>query len=205
VHDAPVDQERTFRTLLMVGLLGVLPIMVYHRISAHRSREPLDRRQEGLFLLATLRPIGLTFIAGAIVYLVNPARMSWSAVAMAAALRWLGLGIVATAGVLLFWTLRSLGANLTDTVVTRRAHTLVVKGPYRWVRHPFYDTVGLLMLGTALAAANWFLLLTGALTLGLLVVRTPREEERLVARFGDQYRDYMARTNRFIPALRAGR
>jgi protein-S-isoprenylcysteine O-methyltransferase Ste14 len=205
VHDAQVDQEHTFRTLLMVGLLGVLPIMVYHRIKAHRSREPLDRQQEGLFILATLRPVGLTFIAGVIVYLVNPARMSWSAVAIPAALRWMGLGIVATAALLLFWTLRSLGANLTDTVVTRKAHTLVVKGPYRWVRHPFYDTVGLLMIGISLVAANSFLLLTGVLTLALLVVRTAREEEQLVARFGDQYRGYMARTNRFIPTLRAGR
>jgi protein-S-isoprenylcysteine O-methyltransferase Ste14 len=27
---------------------------------------------------------------------------------------------------------------LTDTLVTRREHTLITHGPYRWVRHPFY-------------------------------------------------------------------
>jgi protein-S-isoprenylcysteine O-methyltransferase Ste14 len=179
----------------------VFPIMLYHRIKAHSSREPLDRRQEGVFVLATLRPVGLVFLVSLIVYLVNPARMAWSAIALPAWVRWSGLATIAVAGALLFWTLRSLGANLTDTVVTRKTHTLVVKGPYRWVRHPFYDTVALLLLGISLVAANWFLLLMGTIVLTLLVVRTPREEARLIARFGDQYRSYMADTNRFVPTL----
>lgn len=33
-------------------------------------------------------------------------------------------------GGLLIWTLRTLGANLTDTVITRKEHTLVTSGPY---------------------------------------------------------------------------
>jgi protein-S-isoprenylcysteine O-methyltransferase Ste14 len=200
-----MNPEDTFRNALIVGLLAVFPIMVYHRIKAHRSREPLDRRQEGVFILATLRPVGLVFFVSLIVYLVNPARMTWSAIALPAWVRWSGLGMIAMAGALLFWTLHSLGANLTDTVVTRKAHTLVVKGPYRWVRHPFYDTVGLLLLAISLAAANWFLLLIGSIVLALLILRTPREEDRLVARFGDQYRSYMAKTNRFVPTIGGGR
>jgi len=199
-----MDQEEPFRTLLIWGLLAVLPVVVYHRLKAHRSREPLDRRQEGLFILATLRPIALAFFVGLVLYLVNPARMAWASVAIPAALRWAGLAAIPAAGVLLFWTLRSLGANLTDTVVTRKAHTLVVKGPYRWVRHPFYDCVALLLFAISLAAANWYLLLTGSLVLTLLVVRTSREEERLLARFGDDYRAYMARTNRFVPTRHSG-
>ena len=47
-----------------------------------------------------------------------------------------GVGVVAAC--LLIWTFRSLGTNLTDTVVTRKDHTLVTSGPYRFVRHPFY-------------------------------------------------------------------
>jgi len=39
------------------------------------------------------------------------------------------------------------------------------------------------------------------ITLAMLVVRTPIEEAKLVERFGDDYRRYMARTNRFIPTL----
>ena len=101
---------------------------------------------------------------------------------------------------MLTWTLGHLGTNLTDTVVTRRAHTLVTHGSYRWVRHPFYDAIALLILAICLIAANWFLLVTGSVVLLLLVLRTRTEEEQLVARFGDGYRAYMRHTGRFVPS-----
>jgi protein-S-isoprenylcysteine O-methyltransferase Ste14 len=47
-------------------------------------------------------------------------------------------------------------------------------------------------------------MITGALVLALLAARTPTEEAKLVARFGDDYRRYMQHTNRFVPALRPG-
>ncbi len=196
-----MNEVEPFRRLLIVALAALFPVMLYHRIKAHRP-EPLDRRQEGLLVLATLRPIGLTFMACLILYLVNPARMAWSEFPLPAWARWTGLGLMPACFVLLLWTLRTLGTNLTDTVVTRRQHTLVVRGPYRWVRHPFYCAVGLMILAASLVAANWFLMTTGALALAIMVIRTPTEEAKLVERFGDDYRTYMARTNRFVPTLR---
>jgi protein-S-isoprenylcysteine O-methyltransferase Ste14 len=93
------------------------------------------------------------------------------------------LGVLAAG--LLIWTLRGLGPNLRDTVVTRNEHSLVTGGPYHWVRHPFYDAVGLAVLANSLTAANWFLLLTGGFAFVLMIVRTRTEEEHLLARFGD--------------------
>lgn len=193
--------DQTFRMLLLIGIAGVLPIMAYHRIKAHTS-EALDRRQEGWVVLATVRPFGIAFMIAVIVFAVSPARMAWSALPLPAWIRWSGFGVLIASNALLLWTLHSLGPNLTDTVVTRKHHTLVVRGPYHWVRHPFYLSVALLILSTSLIAANWFLMLTGAVALAMLVVRTPIEEAKLVERFGDDYRRYMARTNRFIPTAR---
>jgi protein-S-isoprenylcysteine O-methyltransferase Ste14 len=200
-----MSNEQTFRAILVIGLLIVMPIGIYHRIRSHTPREPLDRRKEGLFILATLRPIGLILWVGLIAYIVNPASMAWSSVPLPAWPRWIGVGIFAAGGALLVWTLRSLGKNLTDTVVTRREHTLVSTGPYRWVRHPFYDSAALFLLGASLVAANWFLFAAGVMALALLVVRTRREEEQLIARFGDAYRAYMNRTGRFLPVRPGGR
>jgi protein-S-isoprenylcysteine O-methyltransferase Ste14 len=140
-------------------------------------------------------------MAGLVAYMVNPGWMSWSSFRLPVWLRWTGVGMGVVAAGLLLWTLANLGKNLTDTVVTRRAHTLVSIGPYRWVRHPFYVAVALTALANGLAAANWFLLTAGVLVVTLLVVRTRTEEEQLLLRFGDAYRSYMERTGRFIPKL----
>jgi len=197
-----MTQENAFRAALGVGFLLVLIVTGYHRIRSWASKEVLDRREEGIFILATLRPAGLLLWLGVIAYLANPAWMRWSSVALPAWLRWAGFVVFGLGLALLTWTLRGLGTNLTDTVVTRRAHTLVTEGPYRWVRHPFYDAMALLIAGIALIAANWFMLLTGAVVFSLLALRSRTEEAHLLARFGESYRDYRERTGRFVPRLR---
>ena len=194
-----MNADQTFRLILIAGSVIFFPVAVYHRLKAHSTGEKLDRWKEGPFILFTLRPIGIAVLIGLFTYMVNPARMAWSSMPLPVWLRWLGVGIAVIGGALFVWTFRNLGKNLTDTVVTRREHSLVTTGPYRWVRHPFYVAVALSMLGNALAAANWFLLGGGALVFALLAIRTRIEEAQLLARFGGAYEAYMHRTHRFLP------
>ena len=196
-----MQPDYAYRTFLTVGLLLFLPVGLYYRIRSQATREKLDRRQEGWFILATLRPIGLIFMASSITYLVNPQRMAWSSLPLPAWVRWGGAGLWIVAAGLTFWTFHTLGRNLTDTVVTRQAHTLVTRGPYRWIRHPFYDSVALMALASSLIAANWFLLLTGGLLFVLMAVRSRKEEQNLLARFGEPYREYRAKTGRYLPRI----
>src|SRR5437867_1328882 len=166
-----------------------------------RTGEKLDRLQEGIFILISLRLLGLLGIIGLLAFIINPSWMAWSSVPLPQWLRWIGVALGVVAAVLLVWTLRTLGKNLTDTVVTRKEHTLVTTGPYRWVRHPFYVFFALAVLANSLVAANWFLFITGAAAFLLLVVRTRKEEAKLVERFGDAYHQYMSRTGRFFPRI----
>ncbi len=198
-----MNHDQTFRIVLIVGAVILLPIMAYHRIKAGATGEKLDRWQEGHFILFTLRPVGISGMLGLLAFMIDPSWMAWSSVRLPEWLRWTGVGVGVIAGGLLIWTLRNLGRNLTDTVVTRREHTLVSSGPYRWVRHPFYDAMALAVLANSLVAANWFLLSSGGLLIVLIIVRTRTEEEKLVERFGDAYRAYMDRTGRFLPRLGA--
>ena len=195
------EADQTFRLILIIGFAAIFPIGAYHRIKSQASGEALDRRQEGLFVLATLRPIALLRVIGLFAWLIDPGWMDWSNVGLPIWLRWLGVGTGVVAASLLVWVFRSLGTNLTDTVVTRIEHTLVTSGPYRWVRHPFYLAFGLIIVADSLATANWFLALTGGLTFALILVRTTREEENLIRRFGDDYRRYQDRTGKLFPRL----
>ena len=196
-----MKQDLFFRPILVVGFVALVLIAGYRRIQSQSTGESLDRLQEGVPILVGLRLAGLILWSAVIAFMINPAWMSWASLPLPPWVRWTGIGVSAVALMLLAWTLRGLGRNLTDTVVTRRAATLVTHGAYRWVRHPFYVCVGLIMLGNALGAANWFMLIMGAIVLGILVIRTRIEEEKLVARFGDSYRSYMTRTGRFVPRL----
>ena len=200
-----MNHDQLFRAILIGVFLVVLPIGIYYRLKSQATREKLDRRQEGLFILATLRPLAAAFWIGLIAWMIDPGWMAWSSVSLPVWLRWTGVGVIAAACGLLVWTFRSLGKNLTDTVVTRHTHSLVVHGPYRWIRHPLYDSAALLTMAISLIAANWFLFLTGVGVFCLLIVRTRTEEENLVARFGDSYRTYTERTGRFLPRMGANR
>ncbi len=112
------------------------------------------------------------------------------------------MGVGVAGGGLLIWAFVNLGPNLTDTVVTRQEHSLVTTGPYRWVRHPFYDSVALCILAFSLAAANWFIFLTGGLAVLLIVARTGKEEAELLARFGETCQKCVDLTGRFVPKRR---
>jgi protein-S-isoprenylcysteine O-methyltransferase Ste14 len=194
----PAD-DRLFRLILIGSALAIFPIAIYFRVRSQATGESLDRRQEGLVILLTLRPVGLAHMFGLFTFMFDPARMAWASIPLPGWLRWAGVGIGVLGGCLLVWTLRTLGPNLTDTVVTRKAHTLVTSGPYRYVRHPFYGGAALATLANGLAAANWFLLVTSALVIVLFAIRTRTEEQKLIDRFGESYRVYMARTGRFLP------
>ena len=194
--------ESIFRSIAILGIVLTLPIGLYHRIRSQATREKLARREEGIFIMIGLRLCGLVALIALVAYLINPSWMGWAYLPLPTWLRWIGgcLAVFALPS-LLFWTFHSLGKNLTDTVVTRREHTLVTHGPYRWVRHPFYDVVLLGVISMSLLTANWLLALSGLTAFAMIVVRTRIEEEKLVERFGDQYRAYMARTGRFLPRL----
>lgn len=196
-----MEHDQTFQLVLLAGIALVLPFALYYRLRSLATGEKLDRRQEGRLILWTLRPIGIVGMLSFNAFLIDPSWMRWSSVPLPVELRWGGVGIGVFAGGLLIWTFHNLGKNLTDTVVTRKAHSLVTTGPYRWVRHPFYVCVAMSMLANSLATANWFLLLTSAIALSLLFIRTRIEEEKLLARFGDDYRAYMQRTGRFWPRI----
>jgi protein-S-isoprenylcysteine O-methyltransferase Ste14 len=194
--------ESTFRAVAFANLALCVPIGLYFRIRSQSTGERLDRREEGILMMVGLRLGGLVCGALFAAYLINPPWVSWCSLALPSWLRWAGafLGLLVVPP-LLFWTFRSLGKNLTDTVVTRREHTLVTHGPYRWVRHPFY-LVGILWgLSLSLLTANWLLTLLGSGVMTMLVTRTKVEEAKLAERFGDAYRAYTKQTGRFFPML----
>ena len=114
-----MPDDQTFRLILAIGMAAFLPVAFYHRIQSQATGETLDRRQEGLFILLTLRPCGLAAMGGLVTFVLNPAWMSWASLPLSTTLRWAGVAVGLPTVALGIWTFRSLGRNITDTVVTR--------------------------------------------------------------------------------------
>lgn len=196
-----MPSETPFRIALVVVIVLTMAVTLYHRLQAAKSGETISRKDEGYAFAITLRLAGLCLWIATFGYLFAPADFQWASFALQDGIRWVGVAVGGFCSLLMYWTLSSLGKNLTDTVVTRKEATLVTHGPYRWVRHPFYVTAALLMASVTVLTANWLIGMSSLIVLVLLAVRTPNEEARLIDRFGDQYRDYMRKTGRFVPRL----
>jgi len=197
-----MDKSLGFRIALGVMLTGMVIGAGRYRLRSH-TKERLDRRQEGIAILILLRSLGLICWGSVVLWIASPGVFEFARVGMPDGLRWTGIGVGLLCFVWIAWVMRSLGANLTDTVVTREKGYMVTAGPYRWIRHPLYT--GVIPCGVFLSmvtATWWFAGMTIAVFV-LLWLRTAKEERNLVLRFGDAYRVYMAETGRFLPRVRA--
>jgi len=59
----------------------------------------------------------------------------------------------------------------------------------------------LTVFSLGLMTANWLFLAAGVAFTVLFGIRTRLEEQRLIERFGDEYRRYMLTTGRFLPRV----
>jgi protein-S-isoprenylcysteine O-methyltransferase len=86
-------------------------------------------------------------------------------------------------------------------VTVKENHTLILRGPYRAVRHPIYAGMMMAMLGAALVygAAGCFV----AVILGYVgfFLKARKEEQFMTQEFGEEYRKYQTSVKQIIPFL----
>jgi len=99
------------------------------------------------------------------------------------------------------WARLALGANWSGTAKIKEDHELIVKGPYRFARHPIYTGILIACLGTTLAIGEWRCMV-GLIVVSLgLVLKMTQEERLLTAAFPSAYPQYRRRVKALIPGL----
>jgi protein-S-isoprenylcysteine O-methyltransferase Ste14 len=117
-------------------------------------------------------------------------------------LAWLGVCVFGLAWWLFYRTHKDLGRNWSVTLDIRVEHALVTTGVYSRLRHPMYSAFWLWAVAQALLLPNWIAGPAGIVGFGtLFFCRVGREERLMEESFGDQYRQYVARTYRIIPGI----
>jgi len=115
-------------------------------------------------------------------------------------IQYVGLALMISGVAFREWAIIILGRHFSVVVVIETDHRLVIKGPYRWLRHPAYTGGLLAMMGYHLAVGSWLtLLLTIIILLPAFLYRIKVEEQALLAEFGTEYQAYMHRTWRLFP------
>ena len=113
-----------------------------------------------------------------------------------------GLLVMWAGLVVRIWAIVVLGNSFRMTVEVDNGQHVVDSGPYRWVRHPSYTGIVLLLAGLGLVYGNWpALAILLVLPAGVLIHRILVEEAVLTDVIGRAYTDYAAHTKRLVPGL----
>jgi protein-S-isoprenylcysteine O-methyltransferase Ste14 len=100
-----------------------------------------------------------------------------------------GAPLLLAGGLLALASVRALG----------RGRALVARGPYRWIRHPYFLGILIMLVGAIVAMRSLPALILFYPALRVTLVRARREEHNLALRFGDAYHEYQQRVAFILP------
>lgn len=162
----------------------------------HGSQQSLKRDQGSTWFTALASTIGT------ILFVVFP--LCVSATIVQTNQEWLfalGIGLVGIGGVLRWYAIRTLGSWFTGSIVIQGGQPLIQNGVYRWIRHPSYTGILLIVLGFGCMTTDWAscLAIFGGLFIGLWY--RMKVEERVMGEAFSQYEEYQRKTKRLVPFL----
>jgi protein-S-isoprenylcysteine O-methyltransferase Ste14 len=194
--------ELMLRLMILLLLGSIFLISGLYRRRA-RTEEFIKRQEEGYLALVLRMAAAIPLFLVIILDIFFPELMGWSKFNIPNWLRIVGMSLALGSVLWLWWVFRTIGSNISETVLTKDTHELVTIGPYRWIRHPLYAGALLLLISIGLALEDFFILsyaVIGILAFRLLVI--PVEEEALLEAFGEDYECYQSRTGAMLPWFR---
>jgi protein-S-isoprenylcysteine O-methyltransferase Ste14 len=199
-----MNTESIFRTAFWVLFGGLMVMQVYFASRVRQAGERIKADREAIeregWWYAVVRAVGsLSLIAFLVLYGINPPWLGVLSVPLPDWLRWMGVALGAVSFVLYAWSQATLGKAWSPHLQMREEHQLVTTGPYARIRHPIYLALIGFLTGIALVTANWFFIALLVVSLVVLALRIPKEEQMMIEDFGEEYKVYMQRTGRLFP------
>ena len=74
----------------------------------------------------------------------------------------------------------------------------ITQGIYRFSRHPLYLSLIMIYIATSIATASWVFILLGIANVYWVWIESLAEEGYCLEKYGNEYRDYMSKTPRWI-------
>jgi protein-S-isoprenylcysteine O-methyltransferase Ste14 len=112
-----------------------------------------------------------------------------------------GLAVTVLGAAFAIWSRLTLGRNWSSVPQVKEEHELVVKGPYRIVRHPIYTGLILAVAGTGLALDRGIGLFMLVLVFASYWLKIRVEEKLMMETFPKEYPEYRRRVKALIPGI----
>ena len=97
------------------------------------------------------------------------------------------------------WARVALGSNWSGTITLKEKHELIVRGPYRLVRHPIYTGLLAMVFATLIVLGHIAGVIGAVLIFLSFWIKLSTEEEVMLKQFGNEYVAYQQRVRRLIP------
>jgi protein-S-isoprenylcysteine O-methyltransferase Ste14 len=94
-----------------------------------------------------------------------------------------------------------LSSNWSGKVIIQEKHELIKKGPYKIIRHPIYSGGLIMMIGSSTIIGNILCFIWVLFCLFGLFKKSKQEEELLINKFGETYKQYKKETKMMIPYI----
>lgn len=160
-----------------------------------RAQGPAARDPSAYVLLPCLvAAVAAAQVLGRNGHLLWPGGVVWPVVA--------GLVLMVAGIALRAWSIATLGRFFQYQIKVQPGHQVVTNGPYRYVRHPSYTGIALVLVGIGLASGDVWSLVAVVLLGGIgLAVRIRAEERQLKQAFGADYDRFAASRKRLVPGV----
>jgi protein-S-isoprenylcysteine O-methyltransferase Ste14 len=120
----------------------------------------------------------------------------------ATTISFVGFGLIVLGLIIRWIAMFTLRRSFTTDVSIRSNQELVIRGIYRFVRHPSYTGSLLSFAGLALSFASWVSLAVILIPITVAFLYRIRVEETVLAEhFGIEYAEYRKRTRRLLPLI----
>jgi protein-S-isoprenylcysteine O-methyltransferase Ste14 len=97
------------------------------------------------------------------------------------------------------WARRTLAGNWSSSVTFKQDHELIRTGPYRFVRHPIYTGILLMVLAVVIAAGRLHCWLGLVLMAVGFWIKLSQEERLLLRHFPEAYPLYQKQVKALVP------
>ena len=189
-------EEIIYKIIFVVFLILMIFIRMPHNMRYKKTEKYLPKKEKREKLLVALNGISMMFVP--LIY-VFTGWLDFFKMNLPDWIRIIGIVIIFLGLIFFWWIHKTLGENWSPVLEIRKGHKLIIKGPYKYVRHPMYTLFYIFAIGLLLLVSNWFVGLFALLSWHLLyVIRISSEEKMMLEQFGIEWENYCKRTTKKI-------